>query len=375
MTLARLWRWAPAAVLALVLAAAPSWARQDDPPAEAAPFSLTPDQERIGKLLGALSRHLSDYSSKVPGLDLQLDLQALEDGELGADYDVRYQLDLSDPATDLGNGFSLSLASQGFISTEDESNRDSLVTEGRLSWQLFKTGIDPGSYARQLDRRAALAQTLDRLDALDPFDPEDLEKGKAMLREIDEIGPYLAGEKAARFLWLDAHLKSEGSQDFEDHQWAIGAGLATDLAIITGDYSIAKVLDAPFQALRSPTNPFVAQLPRLYLGYDFVTDVDVDAREALTEDGEYHRVNVQAVWKTSILDDVDLRFSWQALYELDAPDAVEDAGKDFASYFEFSAAVPVGMKGAQVFMKFSEGELPPTLRQDTQVGGGLRIEF
>lgn len=337
-------------------------------------LALTPaDQERL-KVFDFMSSNSSNFTSKVPGLDFTIDLKQLDGGEFGADYDARYEIKLRDPENSGGDSFSLLLASKGFLTTDDQISPSSIVNEARISWTPFLSNINIGTYAQQNERRKSFANILDQLDRLNPLEETELEKGKELLREFREFGPYFTGDQAARFLCLDAHVKSEGTQDYSDHQLAIGVGLSTDLAILTGDPSLAKLMDAPFRALRSEGNLFVAHLPRFYFGYDYVTDVDVLARQNLTDDDEYHRLNFQAVWKTNILDNADLRFSWQALYEIDAPTAIKQADKEFASFFEASIGIPMG-QGNELILKYTDGELPPTLLQDTQIGVGLRVEF
>jgi hypothetical protein len=72
---------------------------------------------------------------------------------------------------------------------------------------------------------------------------------------------------------------------------------------------------------------------------------------------------------------------WQLYYEIDAPNQIEDADLDQTSFIEVMLSIPTNLiSGGQaiqekVFLKYSEGRLPPTLESDTQVTTGFSVYF
>ena len=336
------------------------------------------DKPALQKLLDGIA-----HFNKVEGLSVKLDTQAMQNGHAGFSYDAKLERQLGEQNPGIAaNRFSISVMSKGFFASEKAASSNSLVHEGRISYQLFGPGFnvhDADGNARRARSALAFYDDLGRwLDdpangGVDVTGPEFRKLWQDKLTTKPELD-YLTGRKASRYLLLDAHVRNEASQDYEDQQWAAGVGLTTDLAIITGDYSIAKIMDAPFALLRSTDNHFTPQLPRLYLGYDYIPNSQVSGRSALTQDDSFHRMNFEFAWKTSVLDNVDVRISWNLLYELGAPTAIHDAGRDVGSFFQISAEVPVG-GGTNVFVEFSEGKLPPTLTESSRVGAGLRVRF
>lgn len=310
----------------------------------------------------------------IPGLHVGLDTSALEQGDFAFDYKLELMGNILDPGKGLaGSRMRWSLLSEGYISDDDENAQNSIVGEFRIAGDLL--GFDRnGSFMSRgnvFSKEELQHQLLERSQDLDPFgNPAHAARIRELERRADTLG------FANRFLSLDFHARAETTQEFDDVQYAFGAGLTSDLALFTGDDLLARLIDAPFRFLRFD-DTWVAQLPRFRIGYDHVSDSSFPERMALTDDTSFSRLSAEVAWMTEVFPQkIQLRTSWRGYYELDAPEGIKNANKDFTSFVELSAGVPLNSeRSAMAIVKYSHGELPPTLENSSNVAVGFRVEF
>ena len=309
----------------------------------------------------------------IDGLNIDLDLKTLEQGEVGLDYELEYTYPIiSTPDGIAGSDMDFKVLSKGYIASEKENSQNSIMSEVRFSGHLSFFGMKKDKYGSFIARRNKVISILSELEEIDAFKDNDKEKGTKLYKELKE----LLNPKSFRFITVDVHVKDETNQSFNDNQYVIGAGATTDLAIFTGTDRIAKIVDFPFSLLRSRKNTYVTQIPRIYVGYDYVTDSNIDARKELTTEDSFSRLSLQCAWMTNILENIQVRMTWQGYYEIDAPQGIKDADKDVTSLFEISAGLPLKKnESSMVFIKYTDGELPPTVESNSNISIGWRVEF
>jgi hypothetical protein len=304
------------------------------------------------------------YFSSTNGFSVRLDPKTIADsGVIGLDYEVKYERPLDPDKGIAKSRFDLEVMSSGFIATKKEDSQNSLISELRFTGQLFLAG----THALPPLQQARVAQILETYD--DPF-----AMPPAVVREYDD----LMHSERIRYARFDAHVKHETDQSFHDYQIAGGVGLSSDLGLLTGNEWPAKVFDFPFAMTRSAevASYFKPRLPRFYLGYDYVDTTHNGARKAITSDDNMNRLTLQAAWSTLCFDLVEVRASVQAYCELDANHAIRAADKQWTAFSELSAGIPVDShKRKKIFVKYAFGELPPTLKQSSNVAIGFSIEM
>jgi hypothetical protein len=296
----------------------------------------------------------------LPGLNVAVDLKALQtDGGMGIDYNLSYDL-----LGDNEDRMDFMFKSDGYISSEKTNSNNSIVSQIFFSKRFFSSApISPLS-----DKQKARLTELSEIGA-----ERDL-----TAPESYEFGELTGISKQRSYFMPEAHFKMETDQRFTDEQYAAGVGVAFDLERLL---IIKKILDFPFALLRPSSSYLGATAPRFYLGYDYVTDSDVEARKNLTDDDAFSRLTGQFAWKTYIFRGMQFKAVWQLYYEIDAPNQIEDADLDQTSFIEVMLSIPTNLiSGGQaiqekVFLKYSEGRLPPTLESDTQVTTGFSVYF
>lgn len=307
----------------------------------------------------------------IEGLNVDIDLKTIENGDIGLDYELEYTYPIVEsPEGMAGSDVDFKILSKGYIANEKENNQNSLVSEVRIAGHLSQFGFKRDRYGSFLNRRARVIEILDKLETIDAF--KEKQKGDALYQELKD----LLNPETFRFLTLDLHGKYETDQTFDDHQYAIGAGITTDLAVFTGNKLIADILDFPFSLLRSRKNNHIAQIPRIYFGYDYVTESDIEARKELTADDSFSRLALQLAWMTSIFGNIQIRMTWRGYYEIDAPQEIEDADKELTSFIEVYAGLPIKEnESSMIFVKYTNGELPPTIEDSSNFSIGWSVGF
>lgn len=309
---------------------------------------------------------------EIPGLSIGIDTKSLTSGDVGLDFEALYELPLIGQREGIaGSDLKFSVSSKGYVALtgEDSDSVNSIISEARLSGALF--GVDRrGPLLSYAKRNADTKVLLDEINRLGGFGGPPSPRREQVEKQLERLM-----RPPARFVTVDAHLTSEVDQGFDNDQWAVGAGLTTDLAVVTGTDVLARWLDAPFALLRPRGSGWVVQLPRFYVGYDYVSASEIPARQALTSEDAFSRLTAEVAWMTAILNGIRLRVSWRMYYEIDAPTGIKRAGKDFTSLVSVSAELPIGLTGGSLILKYVEGELPPTLEGGSDVSVGFRIEF
>jgi hypothetical protein len=337
------------------LAAEPTTPASTAAPQPASPPPADPKNSPLDGLL---------YFSTTNGLSIRLDPKTIANsGAIGLDYEVKYERPLDPDQGIAKSRFDLEIMSSGFIATKKEDSQNSLISELRFAGQLFLAG----THALPPLQQARVRDILESYD--DPF-----AMPPAVAREYDD----LMHSERVRYARFDAHVKHETDQSFHDYQIAGGVGLSSDLGLITGNDWPAKVFDFPFAMTRSAqvASYFKPRLPRFYFGYDYVDATHNKARSAITSDDSMNRLTLQAAWSTLCFDFVEVRASVQAYYEVDANQAIRAAGKQWTAFSELSAGIPIDShKRKKIFVKYDFGELPPTLKQSSNVAIGFSIEM
>lgn len=307
----------------------------------------------------------------IDGLTVDVDLKTLEKGGgLGVDFKIDYSQMLGDQKI-AGNRLSLVLDSQGFVGTDADKTQNSIISKGAIQAELFES-VQPLSPDEQAEA--------DKIEADPEFQNAVL---KSALSRTSHEQYLMTRHKALyamnkRYVQFDAHVKDESDQSFDMNQVAFGAGASTNSNIFTGDETVTRILDLPFDLLRSAElrKEHAVEPIRFYAGYDYVSHKQAPASQSGTGDNDTNRLTAQAAWKTEIFHRMFLRASWQAYYDLTPDRAVRRADDEFTSFFETSLTLPISVNGStDVILKYANGKLPPTLQQSSNVSLGFSVSF
>ena len=304
------------------------------------------------------------YISTTNGFSLKLEPKTIADsGAIGLDYEVGFERPFAADRGIAGSRFGLEALSRGFIATEREESQNSIISELKFTGKLFLADTNQLPPLQQ----KRVGELLNDMD--DPF-----RVSPAIEREYNE----LMASKGRRFAIFDGHIKHEADQSFDNYQIAAGFGFASDADIITGSKWAARLFDLPFALTRSSDTRdwYEPRSPRFYVGYDYVDASQNDVRTATSGDDNLNRFTAQAAWSTLAFDLVELRASFQAYYEADANRAIRSSGKEWTSFFELTAGIPIeAKKRKKIFLKYANGELPPTLEESSNVSIGFSMDL
>lgn len=302
---------------------------------------------------------VSDHSN------LAIDIRTVEEGlgVVGFDYEYNFTKEFGEP--DFANNkrliWALDISSKGYLATDHGSNPiDSNITSVSWTGQYYEaTGTKPLTPKQQMFYRKQVAPIYEK-------DPDQWNSEEKRLVEEHQMR-----SQAKNFIAWDVHLKHEATQDLSDHDFAIGAGVAFDLTKVST--SIANLVEYPAGLLRGKEG-FVPNPPRVYLGYDFVTDVEHTNREAETgnTDSNLNRLTAQAAWKTALPGDIELRLSYVGYLELNAPSAVRSADRNYVSFLELTFAYPLSEE-TDLILKYTNGGLPPNFEEDSAFSLGWSL--
>lgn len=303
------------------------------------------------------------YVSSTNGFNLRLDPKVIANGgAVGLDYEIKYDRPFGDDGI-ARSGFGVVASSHGFIATETAASQNSILSELRLDGHLFLSS----------DQLAPLQQAR-VAEILDQYGDDPFAMPARVAREYDALMHHAP----ARFAKLDLHVKHEADQNLDNYQIAVGAGFASDLNLLTGNNFPARLFDAPFAMTRSAERnaAYASRPPRFYLGYDYVDAAQNDLRSTTTAKDNLNRLTFQAAWSTLAFDNIECKAAFQAYFEMNADAAVRAAGKEWTSFVELSAAIPVdASKKKKIFVKYANGELPPTLREASNIALGFSLEL
>lgn len=307
----------------------------------------------------------------IDGLTVDVDLKTLEEAAgLGIDFKVNYSQMLGDQKI-AGNRLSLVLASQGFVGTDADKTQNSIISKGAIQAELFES-VEPLSPDEQAEA--------DKIESDPEFQNAVL---KSALSRTSHEQYLMTRHKALyamnkRYVQFDAHVKDESDQTFDMNQVAFGAGVSTNSNVFTGEETVTRIIDMPFDLVRSAElrKEHAVEPIRFYFGYDYVANKQGPTVPAADTSDNTNRLTAQAAWKTEIFHRMFLRAAWQAYYDLTPDASVQMANDEFTSFFESSLTLPISVNGStNVILKYAVGKLPPTQQQSSNVSLGFSVGF
>ena len=334
-------------LLALIGANSSAWA-QEETPAGA----------------GTDSIRIVDWANEFASLSVDSTAMSPNDGDIGFAYDFSFARSFGNEDGIFEAGKRLSLAVEA-------------SSEGKLALQKTQFGLDNITSGLEVGGHLYVNDALPPDPRLQLLIVEALEKDPDQLTQAEVERLRVWNEeisKRARFVSFGLHFNHEATQDFDSHDFALGAGTAFDLATILP--SAVSAIDFPFSLLRSGSSSFQPDAPRFYLGVDWVTNLDSTDREADTgaTDNELARLTAEAAWRTMILDKLTVRAVYRLWYEIDAPQSVEVAGREFNDLVEITASYPVN-PSLDVMVRWADGRVPPNFDSDNVASVGFSLYF
>jgi hypothetical protein len=180
---------------------------------------------------------------------------------------------------------------------------------------------------------------------------------------------------------LDASYKS--NQDFSQNQYAYGANLTFKYR---GYAKINYIFDAPFMLTRwlaghslsknsGIRRTYPGVLPSIKVALEQVDPKNNDVRKAvLGNEDSFSRWNVDIGMTTPMAKingkSINFNFVWRYFQELDADDAICDAGLDQFSYSSIAFVYD-----GKVYVSYSSGELPLANKDDEVFELGWKFNF
>jgi len=287
------------------------------------------------------------------GQYLKVDLKFVDQnkGDFGIDYKLNLEKNIT-PIKKTNSNLNLNLKSDGFVMVKSEENKlNSIINE--INIELLPIYKIPGT---KIYKNPNIEDVL----------KEDPTVAIQTTRQQAEI--------VCSPLWLnfDLHLKHETTQDFKNYDLAFG----TAMYISTSFLNVP--LDYLFGLLRTRENNNPRQI-EVTFGYDYVVNLDKTANKILREnDKNANRFNLKAEWETGIFKAGRIIFAYNSYYELDAPNKIKDANKDFNSFFIVKLEhllYEVKDAKAKIAIKYTDGELPPNFEKGNVIGGGFSFDF
>ena len=187
---------------------------------------------------------------------------------------------------------------------------------------------------------------------------------------------------------LDAHVKVEGSKNFDERNYAYGAGIKFSAMPRKSSWVHAiNIFEYPGRLLRKSGGSH-NMFPIFSLGLEQV-DPKEDARrnDLVANKEKYDRVYGE-IRHTSSLGkikggSVKLSFNYRYFEELDPPDAIKNADLDVSQYYTIAFQIPstvlptVTTSESEFIISYSEGELPfgRTDERVFEIGWRTNVEF
>jgi hypothetical protein len=294
----------------------------------------------------------------IPGLAYRFDLRQADEGsdKLGLDFDVAFERATPTKGSPQGNHYDLSLAARGFT-TFEKADRDvnSMVGQAALQGRYYRSGLSRPLPAEQQRRFLELA------------DRDAAGGGPGLTDEEEKEYKTLDDAVKTRrwFATYDLHYRVETTQHVTHTQSALGAGGSAELPLLGG------LLDVIPSMTRS--RDFKVRPARAYVGVDYVTPHGVEAPRADSVDDGW-RSRAELAWSTLVLDRFILRAHWDVQYLFAAPQALENADREFNNFLQLWLELPVS-KDAGVIVKYLSGRLPPNYESTSVASLGLSISF
>jgi hypothetical protein len=290
----------------------------------------------IGALPAGLAAQslCTDVSTQVQDRPLIAVRQAAErPDKLAFDFDVSYDRRLC--SAKIGNERGLRIRINGSTALQsDVPDINSIVAQVGLRGQMYRP-------------RALSAAERDSLTEL---------RRRGNPAELPDSVQRVYGDLAARaatggFLLLyDLHYRFETDHSVDTTQHAFGATVIAELPLIH------QVLDLLPSLTRAPGTG--AKPVRASLMLDYVTHISGTTIGTLGGRDQVWRATMQAVWSTSVFDELTLYADWQGQLLLDAPAGVVDAGLRFNPTIRVWLARRVGDR-SEVVVQYVDGRLQP----------------
>lgn len=294
-------------------------------------------------------------------LDIQPAANSDDSAAVNIDYTLRFDHIFSevDPAQGTNwHGSSISIESVGFLRVPDDDDGgsnglDSIVStlSFQTTWTLWKEEVEDFNIFLASDEERERARVKGYFDAFD--------------------------------FTLDAHLKHETVQDFDDNQYAVGIGASAMIPFprmeIEGDGIPLPLLPlAPVLAINRESLAAVQQ-PWFALSFDYVFNAGDTDRSMFSDDDEFMRLLVEIGWTSEVVAPNTWAYlNFSGWWEINAPGAIKDADRDFRHYVEAGIKVPLQKEGTGspwLIVKFQDGALPPNFGDDTQIKAGISFDF
>lgn len=340
------------------------------------------DPERLNAALASLHERNNGLAFLK---DIDFKLKAFEEEGvntgLGFTYDYSKTGEMErydyDPVKKVTTGTAWSFNARGNVAFDSDTNPQDF-----LDTRFAVTGFrDYGGVSTPAQVSDAYKQKLNDLDdaAID-LQGEALAANRRQVKQL--MSQFLSTQV---YFSYDLNAGLESNQDLSSRQWTYGGRLVLDAKGYGRDTALGKwnLLDYPFALLRifsgfggtDSFEPLGYSFPTFMIGLDQVDPAENDVRKALGEDDTYQRFKAEIHFRTPIAASgnsiIFANLDWRYWSEIDASDAIEDAGIDDFDYLTFSITSSNG-----VFASYSDGRLPIDL-EDSQVyeiGWKLHLE-
>lgn len=234
-----------------------------------------------------------------------------------------------------------------WTASEDDGERGTLLAQAQQLWR---------------DRTGGVIHVVDG---------KWVEIERAIEPVIDEVQ-----QSTSDFLTLTADIGVESDQRFRDVQVVGGVQLR-------GKFGL---LGAPLERLFELTRGYAAPIdyrnhdagPYLWAGLEAVDASANESREALvtSSDEQFLRVGLGAFYRNELLDlgqrgdpqPVGLELEWRYYFELDAPQAIEQAGFDQTSWFRARLLLP-----GDLVVEYTDGRQPLDLADSSTLFVGFQF--
>ncbi|MCK4414956.1 MAG: hypothetical protein KAY32_15585 [Candidatus Eisenbacteria sp.] len=286
-----------------------------------------------------------------------IDIREAVDGSdaLGIDFDLH--LDLARGAEiEPGHRFHLATRFSGYQNFDsDRRDINHMLGELALRGDLYLPQAPKTVEVEKVQQWLKLSNSPP--ESLTVEDMQELTRLSRIMRGFDAD----TGESPARvvgYLSYDLHYRFETTQDVTAKLHAFGLGASAEMPLL------GEILDAVLGVTRSEEPEGRRARPLLlYAAIDLATSEDLlPTYDHLRDDDTLWRGRIELAWRTSILRNQKLTLSWQGEVLFDAPQAIDDADREFNSFFEATLIMPV-KNGAGLLVKYVDGRLSPTYEQ------------
>ena len=216
-----------------------------------------------------------------------------------------------------------------------------------------------------------------------PYNVKCSEEGGMSKLECEALSRV--GEKHQNITTLNFNLGAsyESNQNFSEKQLVYGSNL---MFKYYGYSKVNYIFDAPFLVTRwlsgaelskepGIRKTYQGAIPTIRIAFEQVNPEHNDARfSVLGNRDKFYRWNTDIGFTTVMAQikgkEINFNYFWRYYKEIDADDAIRDAGLD-----EFSNSSAVFIYGGKIYFSYSSGKLPLTKRNSEGFEVGLRCKF